>query len=130
MSDGGLRGADLARLFHTEVVGPWLARELPGLRYAAGRLGSGSDVLGLDDGTSRDHDWGCRLVLLVDEPDAGVAPRLSERLEGELPETYRGFPVRFPVTWGRLAFAPGRGGDRGRVCRRPAGRGPPVPVGA
>ena len=61
MSDGGLRGADLARLFHTEVVGPWLARELPGLRYAAGRLGSGSDVLGLDDGTSRDHDWGCRL---------------------------------------------------------------------
>ena len=99
MSDGGLRGADLARLFHAEVVGPWLARELPGLRYAAGRLGSGSDVLGLDDGTSRDHDWGCRLVLLVDEPDADLLPRLSERLEGELPDTYRGFPVRFPVTW-------------------------------
>jgi len=99
MSDGGLRGAELARMFHSEVVAPLLARELPRLRYAAGRLGSGSDVLGLDDGTSRDHDWGCRLTLLVDEPDSGVVPQVGELLARELPETYRGFPVRFPVTW-------------------------------
>ncbi len=99
MSDHGLRGAELARMFHTEVVGPLLARKLPRLRYAAGRLGSGSDVLGLDDATSRDHDWGCRLTLLVDEPDSGVLPQVSELLEGELPETYRGYRVRFPVTW-------------------------------
>jgi len=99
MSDHGLRGAELARMFHTEVVGPLLARKLPRLRYAAGRLGSGSDVLGLDDATSRDHDWGCRLTLLVDEPDSGVLPQVSELLVGELPETYRGYRVRFPVTW-------------------------------
>ena len=99
MSDGGLRGAELARMFHAEVVGPLLARELPRLCYAAGRLGSGSDVLGLDDATSRDHDWGCRLTLLVDEPDSGVLPQLSELLERELPDTYRGYRVRFPVTW-------------------------------
>jgi len=86
-------------MFHTEVVGPLLARKLPRLRYAAGRLGSGSDVLGLDDATSRDHDWGCRLTLLVDEPDSGVLPQVSELLVGELPETYRGYRVRFPVTW-------------------------------
>ena len=99
MSDGGLRGAELARMFHAEVVGPLLARELPRLRYAAGRLGSGSDVLGLDDATSRDHDWGCRLTLLVDEPDSGVLPQVNDLLERELPEAFRGFPVRFPVTW-------------------------------
>jgi Domain of unknown function (DUF4037) len=81
------------------VVGPLLARKLPRLRYAAGRLGSGSDALGLDDATSRDHDWGCRLTLLVDEPDSGVLPQVSELLEGELPETCRGYRVRFPVTW-------------------------------
>lgn len=40
-------GRELARLFHDDVVAPWLARAMPGLRYAAGRLGSGSDVLGL-----------------------------------------------------------------------------------
>jgi len=60
-----LPGAELAAAFHREVVGPLLARELPRLRYAAARLGSGSDVLGLDDAMSRDHDWGCRLTLLV-----------------------------------------------------------------
>jgi hypothetical protein len=64
-----LSGRELAAAFHREVVGPLLARELPRLRYAAARLGSGSDVLGLDDTTSRDHDWGCRLTLLVDEVD-------------------------------------------------------------
>ena len=86
-------------MFHTEVVGPLLARKLPRLRYAAGRLGSGSDVLGLDDATSRDHDWGCRLTLLVDESDSGVVPQVSELLERELPETCQEHRVRFPVTW-------------------------------
>jgi hypothetical protein len=101
MSDRGLPGTELARLFHAEVVGPLLVRVLPRLRYAAGRLGSGSDVLGLDDETSRDHDWGCRLTLLVDEPDRDMVSRVSELLERELPESFRGYPVRFGVTWDR-----------------------------
>jgi Domain of unknown function (DUF4037) len=94
-----VRGSQLAQEFHTDVVGPLLSRHLPGLRYAAGRLGSGSDVLGLDDAMSRDHDWGCRLTLLVDEPDGDVVPRIRELLTGQLPESYRGHQVRFPVTW-------------------------------
>jgi Domain of unknown function (DUF4037) len=99
MSECDVRGAELARLFHAEVVGPLLAGAFPGLRYAAGRLGSGSDVLGLDDARSRDHDWGCRLTLLIDDPDTGAVPDVGRLLERELPEEFRGFPVRFPVTW-------------------------------
>ena len=99
VTDPALSGRELARLFHADVVGPLLARAMPGLRYAAGRLGSGSDVLGFDDEMSRDHDWGCRLTLLVDECDRDAVPQVSELLERELPESYRGFPVRFPVTW-------------------------------
>jgi hypothetical protein len=60
VSGRDLPGAELARAFHADVVAPLLARAAPRLRYAAGRLGSGSDVLGLDDAMSRDHDWGCR----------------------------------------------------------------------
>lgn len=47
--------------------------------HAAGRLGSGSDVLGLDDDMSRDHDWGLRLTVLVEDGDTalGVAARLE-----------------------------------------------------
>jgi hypothetical protein len=88
-------GTALARAFHDEVVGPLLARSRPGLRYAAGRLGSGSDVLGLDDETSRDHDWGCRLTLLVDGSDADVLPDLDGVLTSELPAEFAGRPVRF-----------------------------------
>ncbi len=98
-SDRELRGAELARVFFTEAVAPLLDRAMPGLGYAAARLGSGSDVLGLDDATSRDHDWGCRLTLLVDAADRDQVPRIGTLLEEELPERFRGFPVRFPVTW-------------------------------
>ncbi|HEX9063620.1 MAG TPA: DUF4037 domain-containing protein [Streptosporangiaceae bacterium] len=92
-------GAELARQFHAEVVGPLLARDRPGLRYAAGRLGSGSDVLGYDDEMSRDHDWGCRLTLLVDEADRAAVPGVTALLEDHLPETFAGLPVRFRATW-------------------------------
>src|SRR6266852_5254886 len=94
-----MSGRGLAQQFHADVVAPLLARAMPRLRYAAGRLGSGSDVLGLDDQMSRDHDWGCRLTVLVDGDDAQVIREISGLLERELPEFYRGFRVRFPVTW-------------------------------
>ncbi len=99
MTDRDLRGAELARKFFTGVVEPLLSRALPGLGYAAARLGSGSDVLSLDDEMSRDHDWGCRLTLLVEEDARDQVPRISRMLEEELPERFGELPVRFPVTW-------------------------------
>jgi Domain of unknown function (DUF4037) len=97
--DHHLPGAELARRFFTDVVEPVLSRAVPGLRYAAARLGSGSDVLGLDDAMSRDHDWGCRLTLLVDDDARDQVPQISRVLEQELPERFGRLPVRFPVTW-------------------------------
>jgi hypothetical protein len=79
------------------VVGPLIAEHRPDLVYAAGRLGSGSDVLGLDDERSRDHDWGLRLTLLVDDDEA--AADIRALLEAELPETFDGLPARFPTSW-------------------------------
>ena len=99
MTNRDLPGADLARRFFTDAVEPLLSQAVPGLRYAAARLGSGSDVLGLDDEMSRDHDWGCRLTLLVDEDARDKVPRISGILEDGLPERFGEFPVRFPVTW-------------------------------
>jgi hypothetical protein len=87
-----VRGIDASRGFYADVVAPMLN----GIPHAAGRLGSGSDVLGLDDGMSRDHDWGCRLTLLVED---AVVTDLDARLELELPDTYDGMPIRFPTSW-------------------------------
>ncbi|GAB3468633.1 DUF4037 domain-containing protein [Kineococcus endophyticus] len=90
------RGADLARGFHDDVVAPLLRREFPGTPLVAGRFGAGSDVLGLDDDVSRDHDWGLRLVVLVPE---GLVEPVDAVLEQHLPATHAGRPVRFATTW-------------------------------
>jgi hypothetical protein len=89
-------GAELSRSYYEHVVGPLVRRRWPGLPQAAGRLGSGSDVLGLDDGMSRDHDWGLRLNLLV--PTEAVAD-VDAHLTECLPDEYEGHPTRFPTTW-------------------------------
>jgi hypothetical protein len=62
------------------------------VRYAAARVGHGSEVLGLDDAMSRDHDWGLRLQLFV--PGSSCA-RVRSALDHNLPRTFRGHPVRF-----------------------------------
>src|SRR5262249_2069668 len=92
---------------------------MPRLRYAAGRLGSGSDVLGFDDAMSRDHDWGCRLTLLVDEPDRAAVPQVSLLLDQELPESYRGSRSDFPSPG--MPASPTRSRSRPCPASRPVG---------
>lgn len=87
-------GIGLAHDYYDDLVAPVLLARHPGLPHAAGRLGSGSDVLGLDDETSRDHDWGLRLTLLV---EADAVDGVERLLEQQLPPTYRGLPVRFAL---------------------------------
>ncbi len=88
-------GLDLAREYYGAVVEPLLDRWCPGLSYAAARIGSGSEVLGLDDDMSTDHDWGLRLQLFVDHD---VITPTTAVLDRHLPETFRGFPVRLVFT--------------------------------
>ncbi|SCG34982.1 DUF4037 domain-containing protein [Micromonospora coxensis] len=87
-----LPGLTLSRRFHDEVVAPLLARRLPGLRYAAGLLDGGSELLGLDTPRSTDHDWGPRVQLFVAD-SAAVGP-VRAVLE-ELPAAFLGWPTRF-----------------------------------
>src|SRR2546425_8006410 len=91
-----VRGLDLARAFHAEVIAPILGRT----PYTAALLGTGSEVLGFDTERSTDHGWGPRLQLFVVREDVeGLARLIEERL----PEEFRGWPTRFgwdevPVT--------------------------------
>jgi hypothetical protein len=85
-------GIELARSFYDEVVGP-----IVGTRpHAATLLGYGSDVLGFDTERSTDHGWGPRLqVITADDHDPDDLDALRHALHARLPETHRGWPVRF-----------------------------------
>ena len=94
-----ISGTDLSRAYLDGVVGPLVRERWPRLPYAAARLGSGSDVLGLDDELSRDHDWGLRLDLLLPGDDAGLVGAVDAYLAERLPESFAGQPTRFTTTW-------------------------------
>jgi hypothetical protein len=85
-------GIALSRCYFEDLVAPLLNQCIPEVRYAAARVGTGSDVLALDDAMSRDHDWGLRLQLFV--PDADQA-RVRSALDQHLPTEFRGHAVRF-----------------------------------
>jgi hypothetical protein len=88
-----VQGLELSRRFYFEAVRPILDRRFPGLEHAAALIGWGSEVLGFDDETSRDHQWGPRLQLFVHEPESAHA--LASSLAAELPTELAGFPTNF-----------------------------------
>jgi hypothetical protein len=87
-------GIELARLYHSELVGPLLAENFPGLAYSAALIGPGSEVLGFDTPRSTDHDWGPRLQVFV--ADEGPAAAIRALLADRLPERFRGYRTVFP----------------------------------
>ena len=84
-------GVQLAGEFYAGVVRPLLAEEYPGLRYSAGLLGPGSEVLGFDSQRSTDHDWGPRLQVFLSRDAAPLAGEIDAMFARRLPETFRGY---------------------------------------
>ena len=91
-----MQGLELSRRFYEEAVRPILERHFPQVEHAAALIGWGSEVLGLDDETSRDHHWGPRVQLFI--ADAALAPAIARSLSDELPTEFGGFPTNFGPT--------------------------------
>lgn len=91
-----MQGIELSRRFYAEVVRPFLDRRLPGLAYDAAVIGYGSELLGFDDETSRDHNWGPRVQIVVraDDFDA-AAPLIVHGFDADKPATFLGEPIGY-----------------------------------
>lgn len=89
-------GLELSRLFFLELVQPALEATFPNLRYDAAVIGSGSEVLGFDTPVSRDHHWGPRVTLFVEEADLErSADAVREHFRHHLPYEFLGYPTSF-----------------------------------
>jgi len=92
-------GLQLAREFYVTAVHPLIEQRFPRLPYAAALLGRGSEVAGFDSQRSTDHDWGPRLQVFLGDNDADrYAGAVTAMLATQLPASFRGYPVAFPVT--------------------------------
>ena len=89
-------GLALSERFFRTAVEPVLAVHVPDLRYAAARLGRGSDVMGFDTPQSRDHHWGPKVTIFLDEKDlARHGESIVTMLGNELTFTIDGYPTHF-----------------------------------
>ena len=85
---------------------------LPGIPYAAGLLGDGSEVLGFDTQRSTDHDWGPRVQLFFGPRDIDRAQEmLPPKLAGELPREFGGYSTQYHRGDTSQASDPWRMGD-------------------
>ena len=88
-------GLELSRLFYAEAVAPVLAARFPRLDHAAGRLDTGSEVLGFDTPRSMDHWWGPRVTIFLrsDDWSTALADEIKAVMGAELPFDIHGFPT-------------------------------------
>ncbi len=91
-----IKGLQLSHDFYFEIVAPLLEEHFPEIEYSAGRLITGSDVLGFDDQRSIDHDWGPRVDLFFSTDDYEVVgDQIYDFLANKLPFTYKGYSTHF-----------------------------------
>ncbi len=89
-----MEGINLSRRFYTDIVEPWLREAAPELRYAAALIGYGSELLGFDDETSKDHNWGPRVHIIVEPSDFDrYARRLVSEFSDIAPQSFMGEPI-------------------------------------
>ena len=104
-SGSSLKGLELSEQYYHELVEPAIRESCPEAlpHLAAGLVGEGSDCFGFDDEISKDHDWGPRVCLwLQDAAYERFFHVLSSTL-ASLPDTFRGerFSMRTPEAAGR-----------------------------
>ena len=117
-----MKGIDLSRQLFEDWALPLLNEEFPLLvpRIAAA-ASSGSQAIGADDEFSRDHGWGPRFDLVLNDLDyKRDGEAVNALLQANLPAEF--MPVERKVVWEQQTIAVAVVSERARtgVCYRPA----------
>jgi len=86
-----IQSLELSGMLFAEEISRVMEQEFSGLKYAAATLGMCSEVLGLDDKVSMDHEWGPRISIFLQEDDKiRYAEEINQALRKMLPAKYKG----------------------------------------
>jgi len=91
-----MKGLELAELFFESFGLPVVRKQFPEMldKVSAGLIGRGSEVLGADDDLSRDHGWGPRFCLFLNEGDfQRVGKEMERRLNETKPKEFEGIDL-------------------------------------
>ena len=89
-------GLKLSEEFYNSIIFPILSEHFPHMKYSAGLLGYGSEIIGFDTFQSTDHMWGPRLYIFLNEEDYRVFhKKLYSTIIEKLPYTFKGYSVNF-----------------------------------
>lgn len=91
-----IKGLELNEGYYYDVIRPLMEENYPEIKYSAGLIGYGSDVLGYDTHISMDHNWGPRMMIFLDERELHkYKEKLDQLLKRNLPYKYKGFSTNF-----------------------------------
>lgn len=91
-------GIELSRRFYQDAVKPILEANFPDLKYSAALIGWGSEVLGYDTPMSRDHHWGPRMILFLNEKDLlPLKEKIDRALSVSLPYEFLGYSTNYSL---------------------------------
>lgn len=86
-----IKGLDLSELFFNEYMLPFIKQNYPDLKFSAGLITEGSQILGYDDIISTDHGWGAGSMLFLSDNELHRRDELSAVFEKNLPLSYKGY---------------------------------------
>jgi len=94
--DKFIPGLELSQMYYEQIVKKIINDFFPHVKYSAGLIDYGSDVLGFDTPISRDHQWGPRLSIFLSKKDqVKYSKQISKTLSKHLPHEFQGYPTNF-----------------------------------
>ena len=90
-----IKWKELCKKFFNEVLKGIIDKNFPDLKYSAGLLGSGSEVLWFDTERSTDHHWWPRVMIFLEEKDFYLKDTISKKLSKELPWEFKWYYTNF-----------------------------------